>query len=332
MSTVAQPDSKAKILEAFNQLIAEKKKIGSKVATKEEEAAKEQNKQLLEVVSTYTTDSIVKGLADLQLEFSSIIIGLSEKLTKESSKLDELKRAIEIETQLQQEVRETRLVADALYVLTQEHQEKLKALEQDAASYLEALDKDKADKRKAWQKEQEEYESSLQEESETAAKDRQKEAEDYQYKIERTRKLEMDEYENRARQQERELQDIEQANQKQWADREKFLADNQAQFEEYQQKVATMPEELKKAEDEARKRAIEDVSREAKVKSDLLAKEWEKTKEGYDFKVQSLEQAIQRQNEQIGDLSKQLQDTIKQAQELAMRAFASTSNGASVKS
>jgi chromosome segregation ATPase len=147
---------------------------------------------------------------------------------------------------------------------------------------------------------------------------------------ERTRKLETDDYENRARQQERELQEIEQTNQKQWADREKFLADNQAQFEEYQQKVVAMPEELKKAEDEARKKAIEEVSRDAKVKSDLLAKEWEKTKEGYEFKVQSLEQTIQRQNEQIAELSKQLQDTIKQAQELAMRAFASTSNGAYV--
>ncbi|MBW4493717.1 MAG: hypothetical protein KME26_11650 [Oscillatoria princeps RMCB-10] len=330
MSTVAQPDSKAKILEAFNQLIAEKKKIGSKVATKEEEAAKEQNKQLLSVVSTYTTDSIVKGLADLQLEFSSIISGLSEKLTKESSKLDELKRAIEIETQQQQEVRETRLVADALYIFTQEHQEKLKALEQDSASYREALEKDKSEKRKAWEKEQEDFEAYLQEESETVTKDRQKEAEDYQYKIERTRKLETDDYENRARQQERELQEIEQTNQKQWSDREKFLAENQAQFEEYQQKLATMPEELKKAEDEARKKAIEEVSRDAKVKADLMAKEWEKTKEGYEFKVQSLEQTIQRQNEQIAELSKQLQDTIKQAQELAMRAFYSTSNGGSL--
>lgn len=330
MSTVAPQDSKAKILEAFNQLIAEKRKIESKVATKEEEAAKEQNKQLLEVASTYTVDSIVKGLADLQLEFGTIVSGLADKLTKETSKLDELKRAIEIETQHLQELQQTRLVADALHILTQDHQEKLKALEQQAASYLEALDKDKAEKRKAWQKEQEEYEAYLQEESDTLAKDRQKEAEDYQYKIERTRKLEMDDYENRARQQERELQEIEQANQKQWADREKFLADNQAPFEEYQQKVAAMPEELKKAEDEARKKAIEEVSRDAKVKSDLLAKEWEKTKEGYEFKVQSLEQTIQRQNEQIAELSKQLQDTIKQAQELAMRAFASTSNGASV--
>lgn len=330
MNKVAPRDSKAKIIEAFNQLLAERKKIDSKVATKEEEAAKEQNKQLLEVASTYTIDSIVKGLADLQLEFGSIVTGLSGKLATETSKLDELKRAIEIEKQNLQEFQQIRIVADALHILNQEHQAKLKALEQEAAAQREAIEKDKAEKKKAWQKEGEEHEISVQEQNELLIKERRQEAEDYQYRVERTRKIEADEYEDRARKQERELQATEQANQKQWAEREKVLAATQTLFEEYQQKVAAMPEELKKAEDEARKKAIEEVNRDAKVKADLSKKEWEKTEQGYQLKIQSLEETIQRQSEQISDISAQLQATMKQAQDLAMRAFAtSSSNGSS---
>ncbi|MBW4679093.1 MAG: hypothetical protein KME19_03125 [Microcoleus vaginatus WJT46-NPBG5] len=329
MNKVAPKDSKAKIIEAFNQLLAERKKIDSKVATKEEEAAKEQNKQILETASTYTLDSIVKGLADLQLEFGSIVTGLSGKLATETSKLDELKRAIEIEAQNLQELQQIRIVADALHILNQEHQATLKALEQAADAQREALEKDKAEKKKAWQKEGEEYEISVQEQTELLIKERRQEAEDYQYKIERTRKVETDEYEDRARKQERELLATEQANQKQWTEREKVLATNQKLFEEYQQKVATMPEELKKAEDEARKKAIEEVNREAKVKADLFKKEWDKTDEGYQLKIQSLEETIQRQSEQIADISLQLQATMKQAQDLAMRAFATSSNNVS---
>ena len=105
---VATRDSKDQISKAFQQILTDRKKSDSKIATKEEEAEKEKNKQVLEVASTYTIDSIVKGLADLQLEFGSIVNGLSEKLSTEASKLDELKRAINIETQHLQELQQIR--------------------------------------------------------------------------------------------------------------------------------------------------------------------------------------------------------------------------------
>jgi chaperonin cofactor prefoldin len=58
----------------------------------------------------------------------------------------------------------------------------------------------------------------------------------------------------------------------------------------------------------------------------LLEKEWESTKQGYEFKIQSLQETIQKQIEQIESLSTQLQDTLKQSQALAMKAFDSSSN------
>jgi regulator of replication initiation timing len=42
--------------------------------------------------------------------------------------------------------------------------------------------------------------------------------------------------------------------------------------------------------------------------------------------IQSLEQTIQKQVEQIENLSAQLQETMKQAQSLAMKAFESSAN------
>lgn len=328
MNNAVPKDNKTHILEAFRQLLNQRKTTDSKVATKEETAAKEQNKQLLEVATTYTVDGIVKGLADLQLEFGSIVSGISDKLVKETQKLDELKQAIEIETQHLQELQKIRIVADALDIITQEHQAKLKNLDQDATEQQQTLEKQIVEARKKWQKEQEENEATLQQQTELLVKQRQQETENYQYELERRQKIETDDYENCARQQERELQDIEQTYQKQWQEREKTLNDHQTLFAEYQQKLATIPEELKKAEDEARKKAIEEVNRDAKVKADLFEKEWEGSKQGYELKIQSLEATIQRQTEQIADLSAQLQATMRQAQELAMRAFATTANNA----
>ncbi|HEY9739116.1 MAG TPA: hypothetical protein V6C90_01370 [Coleofasciculaceae cyanobacterium] len=323
---VATRDSKDQIFKAFQQILTDRKKIDSKIATKEEEAEKEKNKQVLEVASTYTIDSIVKGLADLQLEFGSIVNGLSEKLSTKASKLDELKRAINIETQHLQELQQIRVVADALHILTQEHQENLKALEQNSAIEREVLEKDIAEKHKTWEKEQEEFESAIQEQNELLTKERQRQESDYQYELERQRKIETDEYEELKRSQERELQEANQEKGKLWSEREKILTERQPLFEEYQQKVEAFPAELDDAVKKAREEAIKEVHQDAKVKADLFEKEWKSTKQGYEFKIQSLEQNIQKQIEQIQSLSTQLQEAMKQSQSLAMKAFDSSSN------
>lgn len=323
MTLATAKDSKSQILQNFQQILADKKKIESKVETKEQSAEKAKNKQLLEVASTYTIDSIVKGLADLQLDFGSITSGLSEKLKQESSKLDELKRAIEIEAEQLQELQQIRVVADAFHILNEEHQEKLTVLEQNAANQREILEKDTTQKRKTWGKEQQEFEASVQEKTAFTIKQRLGEAADYQYDLQRQRKIETDAYEETKRTSERDLQESTREKEKNWVEREKLLSDNQAEFEKNQTKAAGFEEELKQAYVKAKEEAIQEVSREAKVKADLVDKEWEGSKQGYELKVQSLQQTIERQTEQIAEISAQLQATMKQAQDLAMKAFAS---------
>jgi len=318
------PSSKTQLLAAFQQILAEQKRIESKVATKEQEAEKEKGKQILETAATYTVDSIVKGLADLQLDFGSIITELTEKLRTESTKLEELKRGIEVENQHFKEIHKIRIVADSLHILTQEHQEKLSLLEHNATLSQEVLGKDIRIKRKIWEKEQEEFDTTIQEETERLNRCREQGEADYNYELERTRRIETDEYEDVRRKLERELLELNQQKDKNWTEREQVLMANQAEMERYQQQVTGYEEELKQAYDHAKEEAIQEATREAKVKSDLFNKEWESTKQGYELQVLSLEQTIQRQNEQITQISTQLQETLKQSQDLAMRAFSSS--------
>ncbi|HEY9867473.1 MAG TPA: hypothetical protein V6D21_25070, partial [Candidatus Obscuribacterales bacterium] len=149
---------------------------------------------------------------------------------------------------------------------------------------------------------------------------------DYNYELERTRRIETDEYEDIKRKLERDLSELDQEKNKNWTEREQILTINQGEFEANQQQVAGYEEQLKQAHDQAKEDAIQEATKEAKVKSDLLAKEWESNKQGYELQVQSLEQTIQRQNEQITQITTQLQETLKQAQDLAMRAFSSSNS------
>jgi hypothetical protein len=50
--SIAVKDSKQQLMQAFQQIIADRKKLESKIATKQEEAEKAKNKETLEAAST----------------------------------------------------------------------------------------------------------------------------------------------------------------------------------------------------------------------------------------------------------------------------------------
>jgi len=54
-------------------------------------------------------------------------------------------------------------VADAIYLMTQAHQEKLSQLDQQASRDREVLERDITETRKVWQQDQEEFDASLEE-------------------------------------------------------------------------------------------------------------------------------------------------------------------------
>ncbi|EKD10013.1 MAG: hypothetical protein P5702_12710 [Limnospira sp. PMC 1291.21] len=326
MSKLASLETQSQIMAAFSKIISDRQNIVSKVATKEEQAEREKRKQVLEQAATYTVDSLVKGLADLQLDFSGVITELSEKLETESAKLDAIKRGISIQSQQLEELQKIRMVADVLHLVTQEHQEKMNRLETQASQRQESLEKEIARERKLWEKEQEDFETAAAEYQENTAKHRQQEAEDYSYNLQRQRQIETDQYEEAKRRLERQIEETTKEHEKNWREREKVLNAEQAKFESDRQRVATFKEELKQALNKAKEEAIQEATREAKVKADLLAKEWESNQQGYELQVASLEATIERQNEQITNLSAQLQETMKQAQDLAMRAFSGNRN------
>jgi hypothetical protein len=313
-------DSKTEILAELNRIL-DRDRPSAKIATKEEEAQLAKNKEIVARAANYTVDTIVKGMADLQLEFGSIVSELSEKLTSEVEKLTEAKQAIDIETQHRSELQKIRVVADALYIITQEHQQSLKAIEQQLTSEQEELTKEQTQVRKNWAQNAKEYAEQQAELATITAKERQKEQDEFQYKVTRDRQLQADTYAEMKRNQEQEIQSRDREQQKQWKEREKFLKDNQKLLDENLAKVVAFPAELEEAVKKAREEAIKETSSDAKVKADLFEKEWEGTKQGYEMKIQSLERVVDRQSEQITAITEQLQAVMNQAQSLAMKAF-----------
>ncbi|NEO84661.1 MAG: hypothetical protein F6J87_10465 [Spirulina sp. SIO3F2] len=320
--------SKTEILKAFERLLQARDRRPPQVATKEEEAEKEQNAALLERVADYTVDQIVNGTAALQLEFGGAIHDLSERLNNETVKLDELKKAIAVETTHLEQLQQIQIVADALYILRQEHTAQLETLTNRITEQKEAITKDATQTRKLWQKEQAEFETQQTEAEALREQQRTQEQADYAYEMERARKIAHDEYEEQQRQQERDLAEQDASQEKGWVEREQYLEEHAEEFAEHQSQIEGFEEQLKTALDEAKAEAIREADRDAKVKADLQEKSWVAEEQGYQLRITALEATIERQMAQVAELTEQLQAATQQAQSLAMQAFPTTAASA----
>jgi hypothetical protein len=140
MRVIKANNNQEAIAVAFRELLQQYQQNKSQIATKEEEVAKTQNQVLLVKTRNYTVDNIVNGMATLQLSFGNIVGELAEELTSESYKLQELRKAIAIEGEHLERLQQVRLVADALYLLNQEHQAKKSTLQANTTQIRETIE------------------------------------------------------------------------------------------------------------------------------------------------------------------------------------------------
>ena len=316
-----ETDTKQHILDAFQQLFEARRQFPFRLAIREEIAEKERDKRVVETASTYTVESVVKGLAELQLHFGGDLEGLATRLSTEIRKLEDVRRAIAVETRHLEELHHIKIAAEALHILTQEHQENARAFAADTARQRETLEWDMAEKRQAWQKEHEVHEQSVAAYEVALQKERQQEEEIYRYEVERKRKIEADAYEQKKQQVEVELVETMAEKEKDWARREAILTGHQQLLETYKAQVQTFPQELAAAVQQAREEAIKAAQQTAKVRADLLAKEEEANRKVHEAEMQTFHNTINQQKAQIDALTADLKAALKQVQELSTKAI-----------
>jgi len=331
-------NTKAQILEAYDELLEERKalEVQLKQLQKEQKnkppvvSEKNQqqlvtamNQQVVQDKMMSTIDSIVK----LQSGFGSAVSELSEKLTSEAARLEELQRLVGEETQQLQELHGLAEVnEDTLDGLIQSYENNSKAFEEEASQRREALEQEIQELRKAWEKEQEEHKRQVKERNEEQGKIRQRDAQEYDYELKLRRSLDNDEYEQHQKSLYKQLEEAKQEQEKLWNAREKTIAEQEQKFEELKTKVEAFEKEKEAAIKKAKEEGKGIANYQVKVKADLQNKEIEGNKRFYELRIQSLEQTIQNQDARIQNLSKQLDAALKQVQDLAVKAIEGASN------
>ncbi|WP_446374426.1 hypothetical protein [Coleofasciculus sp. E2-BRE-01] len=329
-------NTKAEILESYEELWKERKELESKLKQLQKEVKNNgasQNGQHAGIVSkklstasdkmTATMDCLV----ELQVGFGGAVSELSEKLTTEAASLQELRQAVAEETQQLEALYDLDdIEEDTLDELIETYEENSKAFEAELSQQREALEQEIQDLRQAWQKEQAEHQQAIKERNEDYQRSRQRDEQEYKYDLELRRNLDQDTYEQQQKTLYKELEEANQAQQQQWEEREKAIAQQEKTFDELKSKVDAFDQEKEAAVKKAKEQGKAIANNQVKVKADLQQLEIDGQKRFYDLRIESLQETIENQEARIENLSKQLDAALKQVQDLAVKAIEGTSN------
>ena len=331
-------NTKAEILTAYNQLAEEKKSLETQVKNAQKQAAapiltptatvvKEEPKATMR--ATPTQDKVnytIASLDGLQLGFGSAVSELSEKLTIEAAKLAEIRSEVATEITDLQTLHHLEVSEDTFESLIDSYETSSKAFSEELAAREEAYQQEVQTQTKTWHQEQEQHGITTTERIELDRKTIHREVQEYKYNLDLQRKLDREQSEQQQADLARELAETKETQEKVWTEREQVLADREKQFHEAKDKVAGFVQDQEKAIDKAKGEGKGIASYQAKVESDLYAKDIEGQKRSYEGSIESLADTISNQDERLNSLSKQLEAALKQVQDLAVKAIEGSAN------
>src|SRR5262249_44078192 len=142
--------TKEEMLKAYNDLVARFQEKAATSSEKQVEAKKTAEANVVEKASNYTVESIIKGLANVNIYVGKALTDLSRELTAEANKLTEIREAIAIETKHLEELHDIRLAADTLANLLQDYTQKKAAFEVESEEERSQFEADMTARRAEW--------------------------------------------------------------------------------------------------------------------------------------------------------------------------------------
>ena len=261
-------------------------------------------------VEDLSVDGVVERISRLGLEISRSLRGISEKLIEEVNRLAALRSAVVLERQELERLHKIDVAATALDQMVLDFQRQREDLAAEIAAQKEEWEES------VWtaERERKEHEEALK-------KQRQHEIDDYEYQQNLERKRAQDKYEEEQRQQEKENQEKQEALEKSWTQREAALREQEEELARLRNEVAEFPARIQREVEQAAAQAAEGAKLQAEQELVLARRETEAEKHLAQLQIETLEEAAARQNAQIADLQRQVDEAKTQVQEIAVRAI-----------
>ncbi len=302
--------AKAEVEKEFEQLREETEAARQTVDLKAEETAQIRAAEIREAVDGVTVEAVVARLSSLGLETSKALAGISGRLTAEVETLAMLREAVALERKELERLHKLDVAASALDQMVADYERQKQQLEAEMAA-----------QRAAWEEETRAAERERKEQEEALRKQRQREIDDYEYKKTLERKKAQDRYDEETRQLEKSNREKQETLERGWQQREAAIKAAEQELARLRQEAEQFPVRLKKEADEAAARATQTAKADYERQIAFLKKDSETEKRLAEMRVKSLEDVVARQASQIAALEKQLDESKRQVQDIAVKAI-----------
>jgi colicin import membrane protein len=277
---------------------------------KSREALAQEEREVRETAADLSLDGVAQRTAALGLEVSKVLTGLSDQLTAEVKRLDDVRRAVALE---QEEL--TRL--HGRDVLASAREQLMEEFRQTKAQ----LDAEIRARQAEWQAQQDLRARQLKEQEEELRRQRQREREEYEYQKTLERKKEQDLHEEESKALDRTLKQRREALEREWAAREAALKEREQEFARLKAEVEQFPAQLQADVT----RAVAEATRLAEDKAGqqraLSQKDRETDVQVAALRIAALEDLVGRQATQIESLQTRLEEARAQVREIAVQAI-----------
>lgn len=331
MKKVTNRNTKAEIIKLYNEVVKELKALKAQKSADPAPKALPPGPPDVEGGEMTVADIVarLKGLTSNIGDAASVLQG---RLTGEVTALDELREEADSLIAELQSLHGIEVSDDSLDALIAQHVETSEAAEAELSEKREGFEKEMSTEGAAWQKEQSEHARAVKEAAAQIKKARQRDAQEYKYDTELSHKQEDDDRGQRQKHFAQELTELRESKVGQWSEREKQLAAREAEYAELKTKADAFEGELQAAVKKAEQEGTGVAKRQARIQADLKKKDNEGVQRVFELKIQDLEQTIAKQEQQIVELSRQLESARQQTTELAVKAIDGASNASSFES
>jgi len=294
---ISLKSTKAEIFQAFEQMKEKyKQQEKEKLHPAQESAAQKEEAKIVEKTLSYSPENLENEVISLRKKMQHNLDDIMNQLTTESEKLQDLRKAMKIETKKLEEIYNIELAADTLKILIADYETKQKELQEKRAMEKAAIEKEITDKKRAWEREQEEYKYNLKVE---------RKRDEENYEIEQAKKRA--DWEEEVSQKETELAEREDGINRQ----EQEIIDMRKQIERFPKKLESIVQDVKHKKEKHLKH-------EFAHEKQLLEQKWLAEKGVFEVKINNLQNIINNQEMEIKSLKNSLTEANQRAQGLAV--------------
>lgn len=259
--------------------------------------------EVLHAVAGLNMDAVSGTIASTQVEVQKSLAALSAKLVEQLQVLGNVEEAI---------------------ALKREELKQLYNIESAAVS-LDDLDAKIEAQREAWKEEQTRKQREFAEQQSERNKQWERSEEEYEYRMEQEHKKAEDELAYSMAQQEKANRDKQEVLEKSWGQREEELKKREKELEDLRAQAASIPEQIRKAENAAAAVATNSVKKEYETKIVLATKDADTAQKLAAQEVASLRAALEKAHAQLAEVKTQLDQAHHDVKEISAKALESAS-------